>query len=115
MNVAELLDAAKRKQGSLGTVADTLGIRQSTLSNWRAGRNKPNATEIALLAEMAGLPVFETLAQVERELNAEQRSVWDRALGNLRSAGVAATVILGVGAVTAAGVAPNQAHVDLRY
>lgn len=75
MNIAELLDAAKRKQGSLRTIADALGIRQSTPSNWRAGRNKPSATEIALLAEMAEPPVFETLAEVERELNAEQRSV----------------------------------------
>ena len=57
------------------------------LSNWRAGRTKPGATEIALLAEMAGLPVFETLAEIDRELNADNRSVWDSALGNLHAAG----------------------------
>ena len=106
MNIAELLDAAKRKQGSLGKVADQLGVKQSTLSNWRVVRSKPSATEVALLAEMAGLPVFETLAEVERDLNADQRSVWDRALGNLRAAGVAATVTLGLAIYS---MTPNEA------
>ncbi|WP_206171231.1 helix-turn-helix domain-containing protein [Trinickia terrae] len=109
MNIAELLDAAKRKQGSLGSVAAQLGVSQSTLSNWRAIRSKPNATEVAMLAEMAELPIFETLAEVEKELNAGHRSVWDRALGNLRAAGLTAALALGIAAGLFAA-SPNTAH-----
>jgi transcriptional regulator with XRE-family HTH domain len=97
MNIGELLDAAKRKQGSLGAVAQQMGIEQSRLSKWRVGDRKPDAAEIMLLAELAGLPPFETLAQVEIELDDKHQSVWARALGNLRAAGVAATVILTLG------------------
>ena len=49
-----------------------------------------------MLGEMAELPIVETLAEVEKELDAEGRhSVWDRALGNLRRAGIAAGVVIG--------------------
>ena len=94
MTISELLDAAKRKQGSLGAVADQLGIEQSRLSNWRKGTRRPDPAQIMRLAEMAGLPPFETLAEVEQEIDEKNASVWARALGNLRAAGVAATVIL---------------------
>jgi len=94
MTIGELLDAAKRKQGSLGAVADRLGFHQSRLSEWRAGKRKPNASEILILAELAEVPPLETLAKIEQELDAKNASVWARALGNLRAAGVAATVIL---------------------
>lgn len=96
MNVGELLDAAKRKQGSLGAVAQRMGIEQSRLSKWRSGDRKPDAADIMLLAEIAGLPPFETLARIEQEIDEKNASVWARALGNLRAAGVAATVILGL-------------------
>lgn len=97
MNISELLDAAKRKQGSLGAVAQRMGIEQSRLSKWRAGDRKPDAAEIMVLAELASLPPLETLALIEQELDEKHRSVWARALGNLRAAGVAATVILTLG------------------
>lgn len=94
MTISELLDAAKRAQGSLGNVAAKLGTDQSNLSNWRKGRYKPSATQIARLADMASLPVFETVAEVEAQLEGDEDHVWARALGKLRAAGVAATVIL---------------------
>jgi transcriptional regulator with XRE-family HTH domain len=96
MTIGELLDAAKRKQGSLGVVADKMGIEQSRLSKWRSGNRRPDAAEILMLAELAELAPFETLAQVELELDEKHQSVWARALGNLRAAGVAATVTLGL-------------------
>ncbi|CAB3762422.1 transcriptional regulator [Paraburkholderia humisilvae] len=97
MTIAELLDAAKRKQGSLGAIADHFGFHQSCLSTWRSGKRKPDAGAIMLLAELAELPPFETLAQIELELDDKHQSVWARALGNLRAAGVAATVTLTLG------------------
>ncbi|WAS52786.1 transcriptional regulator [Burkholderia ambifaria] len=106
MTIAELLDAAKRKQGSLGVIAQRFGFHQSNLSNWRSGREKPNASQIMMLAEMAELPPFETLAKVEQQLDEKHASVWARALGNLRAAGVAATVTLGLAIYS---TTPNEA------
>ncbi len=97
MTIAELLDAAKRKQGTLGAIAQNFGFHQSNLSDWRSGKGKPNASQIMMLAEMAGMPPFETLAQVEQQLDEKHASVWARALGNLRAAGVAATLTLVAG------------------
>ncbi|KWO34362.1 helix-turn-helix transcriptional regulator [Burkholderia stagnalis] len=97
MTISELLDAAKRKQGSLGAVAEHFGFAQSRLSAWRSGARKPDAGEILILAELAGLPPLETLAQVEQELDAKNSSAWARALGNLRAAGIAASVTLALG------------------
>ena len=97
MDIAELLDAAKRKKKTLGAVAEGLGVHQTRLSEWRKGVYKPNATTIAQIAEMAELPIFETVAQVEASLDhSKAAAVWERALGKLRAAGVAATVILGL-------------------
>ncbi len=109
MDIAELLDAAKRKQGSNAAVAEKLGYHYTKLSHWRSGRYKPDATEIMLLAEMAGLPAFETLAEIESQINSERASVWQRALGNLRAAGVAATVVLGATAVVSLTSKPADA------
>ncbi|MFA8393769.1 helix-turn-helix domain-containing protein [Burkholderia ubonensis] len=97
MTISELLDAAKRKQGSLGAVAARFDFHQSRLSEWRSGKRKPDASEILILAELAELPPFETLAEIEQELDAKHASVWARALGNLRAAGVAASVTLALG------------------
>ncbi|CAG2273071.1 helix-turn-helix domain-containing protein [Burkholderia sola] len=55
---------------------------------------------------MAGLPPFETLAEVEQEIDEKNASVWARALGNLRAAGVAATVTLGLAIYS---TTPNEA------
>ncbi|AJY27387.1 hypothetical protein BTM_2746 [Burkholderia thailandensis 34] len=94
MTISELLDAAKRRQGSLGAVAEYFGFAQTRLSEWRSGKRKPDAGQILVLAELAGLPPLETLAEIEQELDAKHASVWARALGNLRAAGVAASVTL---------------------
>jgi len=96
MNIGELLDAAKRKQGSLGKVAEAFGFNQTNLSDWRKGKRTPTAGQIAMLAELAGLPIFETLAEIEAQLDEKHASVWESALGKLRAAGVAAALILGL-------------------
>jgi hypothetical protein len=119
MTIGELLDAAKRKQGSLGAVADHFGFAQSRLSAWRSGARKPDAGEILVLAELAGLPPFETLAEIEQTLDSKNASAWARALGNLRAAGVAASVTLVLGTclttaneAKAAGVTTANAQSD---
>lgn len=95
MNLTELIDAAKTKVGTLGQLAEKLDISPSRISDWKKGSYKPSATVIALLAEIAELPVLETLAEVEAQLHPEVSAVWQRALGKLRATSVTATVMLG--------------------
>ena len=40
----------------------------------------PEAAEIALLAEMAGMPILETVVEVEEELNDKYKDIWKRIL-----------------------------------
>ncbi|MGN6085406.1 helix-turn-helix domain-containing protein [Trinickia sp.] len=87
-------DKTKEAANSLGYVAETIGKSQSRISEWKKGIGKPSATDIMLMAEIAGLPPLETLAEVESQLDADRASVWMRALGNLRAAGIAAGVVL---------------------
>lgn len=94
MNVAELLDAAKRKIGTYAEIAKRLGIAPARVSEWRKGTFKPDASQVAQIAEMAGLPVFETVAEIEISVHPEAATVWQRALEKLKTAGVAASSIL---------------------
>jgi transcriptional regulator with XRE-family HTH domain len=110
MDIVELIERAKEAAGSQLAVAEKIGRPHSRISEWKAGRRKPDAADIMLLAETAELPPLETLAEIECQLDEERASVWKRALGNLRAAGVAAGVVLGVGAVTLAGVTPEKAQ-----
>ena len=109
MDVSELLDAAKRRKGSLKDIAAELGMHPNRLSDWRAGRLKPNASEIAYLAECAGLPILETVADIESQLDSQHARIWKKALGSLRAAGIAAGLVMGVGTVVAS-VTPQKAH-----
>lgn len=92
----DLLAAAKKKRGSFGVIADEMGLHQSAFSAWKKDKHHPSASQIAFLAECAGWPVLETVAQVESELETRFASVWAGALGKLRAAGVAATTVMAV-------------------
>ena len=83
MQINELLDAAKRKKGSLKEIAEGIDISQARLSDWRAGRRKPDANEIAYLADCAGLPVFETVGMIQMQLDNRFTSIWQAALNKL--------------------------------
>jgi transcriptional regulator with XRE-family HTH domain len=108
MEISELIDAAKRKQGSIAAVAEQLGTWPGRLAEWRAGRRKPDAADIMLMAEMAELPPLATLLEVESRIDTERSSVWQRALTSLRSASV--TGVLALFVWTGLGTAPNHAY-----
>jgi transcriptional regulator with XRE-family HTH domain len=84
MNIDELIDAAKRKKGSMSAVAEGLQMNQTRLSDWRAGRRKPDANEIAYLADSAGLPVFETVGMIQMQLDNRFSTIWQAALKKLQ-------------------------------
>ncbi len=93
MNVRDLIDLAKTNSGmTLGQLAAEMQMAQSKFTAWKKGEYNPSPSEIAYLAEKAGLPVLETVAEIESSLSGRYAPIWQAALGKLRAAGVAATV-----------------------
>lgn len=90
MNISELIKLAAIQQRTQRNLAHTLDVHEDMVSHWKKGRMKPTAGQIAQLAECAQLPVLETVAEIEAELDERNAEIWKRALRALQSAGVAA-------------------------
>lgn len=113
MDLQELIEKAAEAQGSLKQLAASMGKHQNRLTEWKKGTHKPDADEIAFMAKAASLPVIQTVAEVQSELDSKYASIWREALGKLTAAGVAATV----GAVMAmspqnANASPSQVNAE---
>ncbi len=91
MNLRELIELAEKRHGRKSLAAE-LGMNPNRLSDWKAGTRRPDATEIVFLAQRAGLPEAETLAQIEDQLDPRFPGLWSGLLGKLKAAGVAASV-----------------------
>lgn len=78
MQIWYVIEAARQKKGSIGAIAAELGVSYPRVSEWKNGKYKPDATQLALLAEMAELDALEVLANIEYEGKKEQESVWSR-------------------------------------
>lgn len=58
MNIKELIDAAmNRSAKTQAEIAEEFGISPARVSEWKSGKRKPDAGEIAFFAERAGLSV----------------------------------------------------------
>lgn len=79
MDLRELIDKAVEAKGSRRKVAEGLHQNPQRLTDWKAGTRKPDAHEIAYLAECAGLPILETVAEIESQLDARYAPIWQRA------------------------------------
>ena len=113
MNIKNLIELAKENSGlSLGELADDLGKNKNRISEWRAGKQIPDANEIAYFANKAGLPVFETVAEIEASLNSKYAPIWQAALGKLRAAGVTACIAV---AVTAGSLTVSDPAFSAEY
>lgn len=83
MKVSDLIEAAAKARGSALELAREMRKAPARLSEWKKGRAKPDASEIAYMAHVAGLPVLITVAMIESELHPETRALWEAALGEL--------------------------------
>lgn len=92
MTLIELIETAKDAAGSYGQLAERLGCHQNRITDWKKGKARPDASKIACMAEISGLPVLTTLADVEAQVDPEHSATWRAALGKLKAAGVAAAV-----------------------
>lgn len=108
MTLSELIDMAVERKGSRRAVAAGMHQSPNRLTDWKGGSRKPDAHEIAYLAETAGLPVLETVAEIESQLDERYAAIWRAALGKLRAAGVAAGLVMIVGASPDANALAHQ-------
>ena len=81
MNLTTLIEQAARNKGGAKYLAKEMGKNPARLSEWKKGIGKPDASEIAYMAKVAGLPILITLAFVEKDLHPETSEMWDAALG----------------------------------
>ena len=92
LTLSELIEAAAEASGSRSALAREMTTRPQRINEWARGAAKPDANELAFLARKAGLPVLETVAEIEAQLDDRYASIWREALGKLKAAGIAATV-----------------------
>jgi predicted transcriptional regulator len=96
----QLLDRAKKVQGieSDYKLAQVLGVVNSAVTNYRAGRSHPDDAVAARLAVLAGQDPSAVIAELhaERAKTPEVRQLWIRMANQLRHA--VATVMFAVGA-----------------
>jgi transcriptional regulator with XRE-family HTH domain len=85
MLINEIIAKASEIKGGKQKIAEEINIHPARISDWLAGRRKPEAAEIAILAEMAGMPILETIASVEEELNDKYKDIWKRAVTEWRA------------------------------
>jgi hypothetical protein len=95
MTLTELIQAAGIAAGNEKTLAAEMGKHQNRFAEWKRGERKPDASEVAFMAARAGLPVLETVAEIQANTPGEYAGIWRDALGRLRAAGVAAAVVAG--------------------
>ncbi len=85
MNVKQLIEVAASQIGGQESLANGLGMHKQRITDWKAGRRRPEAAEIAYLADIAGLNVLETVAEIEAQLSERHSKVWLKALEDWRA------------------------------
>ena len=78
MNAQELLEAAKTHTGlSQNGLAEAIGIRQPTLSQWNAGKTELSDETYIKLAKLAGVNPTEVIIETHmRKAGPEGREIW---------------------------------------
>ena len=104
MNLQELIEQAAAAKGGKGELGRLMKKAPARISEWMSGERKPDAHEIAFMAECAGLPVLQTVAEIEAQLDERYASIWREALGKLTAAGVTAAVLM------TSALLPNDAN-----
>lgn len=90
MDIRKLIDLASAECGSKAALSRAMDKAAPRISEWYRGDRKPDAHEIARMAMLAKLPVLETVAEIEAQMDERYAEIWRAALGKLRAAGVAA-------------------------
>jgi hypothetical protein len=85
MDIKTLIDtAAKTCSITQAQLAAEMGKNPARVSEWRKGHWNPDVNEIAYLADKAGLPVLQTVIELQANLNPKYANIWKRAVSELR-------------------------------
>lgn len=80
MNFQELLDAAKKGSGAVSDsgFGRALGVKRQTVSNWRGGKNFPDAVTCEKLGVLSGIPLNRVIGIVgeARAISESEKRVW---------------------------------------
>lgn len=105
----KLLDKAMdtRSVASDNALAGLLGVTRQRVSNWRLGKNHPDAVACARIAEITGEPLARVLGVVgeARAITQDEKKVW-------RRLATAAAVLLTVGMIIPAESTAYNASSD---
>lgn len=96
MELAKLLDSAKKVTGSDKATADALGVPFQRISDWRNGHRPAQPEDVALIASVAGVSATEALVEavIKKHEGTKKGDLLQRALGKAR--GVVAMLCCGV-------------------
>ncbi|WP_279116470.1 helix-turn-helix transcriptional regulator [Acidithiobacillus thiooxidans] len=112
MNAQELLEAAKSRSGlSQNKVAEYIGIRQPTLSQWNAGKTELSDDTYVKLAKLAGVdPVQILIEKHARKAGPEAAPLWKQIQKHLPKSAAIAVI-----AVCAMPLIPEKAQAQKAY
>lgn len=75
--ISSLVLEAARTAGTASKLAEKLHTTSSRVSEWKTGRVRPSASEVAYMADLTGKNVFDTLADIEAERDPEFAEFWE--------------------------------------
>lgn len=85
MNIQELIAKAAKQTGSMKALATKLKKNPGRITEWNQGIRKPDAYEIAKIAEICKMPIFRTIAEIEINLFPENKQTWEKAIKELNA------------------------------
>ncbi len=74
----DIIELNKVRFGSYEKLAWELGLTPNIVSDWKAGRRKPTATQIMQMADFIGYEPLHVLCIVMAELDTEHKTLWEK-------------------------------------
>ena len=85
MNIQELIAKAAKQTGSMKALAEKLNKNPGRITEWNQGKRKPDACEIAKIAQICKIPIFKTIAEIELNLFPETKEIWEIAIKEINA------------------------------
>ncbi|AOS79201.1 hypothetical protein Q5W_09610 [Hydrogenophaga sp. PBC] len=115
-NIAALLDKAKvmHRLSSDYKLALVMGVKQTTLANYRTGKTLPDARVIGLICDLTGDDPALLAAEVEeqRATTDEAKAIWHQVAVRLQQAAAAGVFSVLAAVALAVGLPSGEARAD---
>ena len=74
----DIIELNKVRFGSYEKLAWELGVTPSNVSDWKAGRKKPNAVQVMQMADFIGYDKYHVLCLVMEEIDKKNAELWKK-------------------------------------